>query len=284
MIKTEDKINDTMESVLNKLNSVDIDDLKVDGFQVRSGSKILKFTVQEEIDCNIEDDIRAELKEKLSKRLMQIGKTVKQKLDEMSDFVSTVKNEYESKKVDLDRKLNSANLMPDITYQHTKQGLSLSKGYDDGRLLWLMQAVYWPKYINDRIIDPKYSRRLIHHVLICVETMGDKVMNVTVKKPIGLDHFQHYHHNCWGGWVWPKKWETPDDIIDIAKQAEIVLETVNMGSLASQSPRGLMRASTLEKHSEAKKQDDVDLFSTSNKKSDAIGINDNFQRDNIWST
>jgi len=283
MNEINDKINDTMDSVMKSLDSVSVEDLKVDGFQVRSGNKILKFTVQEEIECNIEDDIRNELKEKLSERLIKIGSTVKQKLDEMSEFVSTIKNEYEHKKVELDRKLNSSNLMPDITYKHSAQGLSLSKAYESGRLTWFMQAVYWPKYINDRIIDPKYSRRLIHHILICIETCGNKVMNVNIKKPIGMESFQHYHENCWGGWVYPKTWETPDDIIEIAKQAEIVLETINTGSLANHSPRGLMRASTLEKHSELRKQKDVELFNTTNKKSEAIGINDGFQRDNVWS-
>ena len=284
MTDLENKVDETMESVINKLNGLHVDDLKVDGFQIRSGNKILKFSVQEETECNIEDEIRKELKDKLSKRLVEIGKNVKSKLDEMSNFVSTIKIEYESKKVDLDRKLSSANLMPDITYRHAQKGLSLSKGYDDGRLLWLVQSVYWPKYVNDRIIDPKYSKRLIHHIIIAVETLGDKVMNVTVRKPIGLDSFNHYHHNCWGAWTWAKTWETPDDILEIAKQAEVVLETVNMGSLADASPRGLMRASTLEKHSEAKKQEDVDNFNSVNKRSDSIGISDSFSRENVWST
>ena len=279
----DSKMKETIDNVMGKLDAFNIDDLKSDGFTIRSGSKILKMTVQEDCEnISLEDEIRNELKDKLSKRLLEIGAKIKGKLDEMSTFVSTVNKEYESKKRELDKKINSTNIMPDITYEHSEQGLSLSKGYD-GTLLWLVQSVYWPKYIDDRIIDPKYSKRLVNHVILTIETSGNKVMNVGVRKPIGLGTFNHYHRDCWGQWSPPREWKTPDDILDIARQAEVVLETINTGSLANHSPRGLMRVSTLEKHSTLRKDGGNTLDFESNKKSDQMGINDNFVRDDIWS-
>lgn len=284
MSKTiETKIKETMDNVMNDINDFSIDDLKSNGFTIRSGNKILKMTVQEDCDnTSIEDEILNELRDKLSERLLNIGAKIKGKLDEMSTFVSTVKNEYESKKRDLDKKINSSNIMPDITYEHTQKGLSLTKGYD-GTLLWLVQSVYWPKYIDDRVIDPKYSKRLVNHVILTIETSGNKVMNVGVRKPIGLGTFNHYHRECWGQWSPPREWKTPDDILDIAHQAEVVLETINTGSLADHSPRGLMRVSTLRKHSTLRDDGGNTLDFESNKRSDQMGINDNFVRDDIWS-
>lgn len=281
MESVEKKKKDIMDSLQNQISGISIDDIKSNGFTIRSGSKILKLSVLEEISIdNIEDDIRKELSKKLSDRLQKIGETIKKKLDDMSSFVSSIKKEYEDEKEKLERRLESNEIMPNITYEHARQGLSLTKG-SNGRLVWMFQSVYWPKYIDNRVIDSSYSKRLINHIIITVETLGDSVMKVGVKKPIGLGDFNHFHTNCWGHWKHNPKWKTPDDIINICKEAEVVLETINTHSLASHSPEGLMRVSTLEKHSTP--MSEAEITHTSNRRSENIGISTGFTRNNIWS-
>jgi hypothetical protein len=80
----------------------------------------------------------------------------------------------------------------------------------------------------------------------------------------GLMAFPHYHQqttqDCWGSWSYPKNWNTPTDILRIAKAAEAVLETINQGSLAEQNPRGLPRINTLLKAVEDISPVDEDLI------------------------
>jgi hypothetical protein len=280
MKSMEDRKEETLEAISDTLNSISVDDLKSDGFTVRSGNKVLKLSVTGEYSLDkMEEEIKEEYKEKLSKNLANINRIIIKKLDDMSKFVSSIKKEYEDKTEKLEKRLESSEIMPNITPEHGNQGLSLTKGYD-GRLIWMFQSVYWPKYVDNRKIEESYSRRLINHIIITVETLGNSVMSVGVKKPIGLGDFDHYHRNCWGNWKHTKEWKTPDDIIRICKEAEVVLETINTGSLASNSPQGLMRVATLMKHS-VPMESSVDF--KANRKAENIGVSTDFTRDNIWS-
>jgi hypothetical protein len=276
---------ETLNSISETLKSLSVDDLKTEGFTIRCGSKVLRMLVDVESDkSSIEDEIREELREKLQSRLNEISRVVKDRIDVMASYIDTLKSDYEDKIREAERRISSATLMPELNINHTKAGLSVSRyGKDDGdRLLWLFQSVYWPKYLDDKLIEPSYSKRLINHILITVETLGESVMNVNVRKPIGFSTFEHYHTNCWGAWKHPKTWKTPDDIIEIAQQAEVVLETINTGSLASRAPRGLVKVSTLRNHTIIKEEGSSDNF-TSNRRSQNMGVDDNFTRDNTWS-
>ncbi|MBU0777886.1 hypothetical protein KKF82_06475 [Patescibacteria group bacterium] len=278
------KIKETVSNMESELSTVIIDNIKTDGFSIRSGNKLLRLVVEEESPIPYEDEIRKELKTKVSQRLLDIGIEMKRRLNELSQYVSKVKDEYEEKKRVLDSKINSNNIMPDVSYKHACKGLSIVKSNNDSnRYMWLVQGVYWPKYINNNVIEPTYSKRLINHVIFLIETSGDSIMNVSVRKPIGLSTFDHYHRNCWGGWKIPRKWKTPDDIIEIARQAEVVLETINVGSVANNSPRGLMRLMTIEKHSIPRGVENREDEHKTNQRSERIGIVDNFSRDDTWS-
>jgi hypothetical protein len=54
--------------------------------------------------------------------------------------------------------------------------------------------------------------------------------------------------DCWGSWRNASNWNTPDDIIHIAKDALAVLETINEGSVAKDNPTGLPRLETVREH------------------------------------
>jgi hypothetical protein len=278
----EDKRKETLESIESSLGSITLDDIKSEGVTVRFGNKIVKMSVVGEYDeSNIENEIREELKKKLQKRLLEVSSVVNKKLNDMSEYFFTLKSELEIKNKELERKMESKNLMPDITLGHLYGGLSLAKG-EDGSLFWVFQSVYWPKYIdNDYVIEPSYSKRLMNHILIVIETRKNKVLNVKLRTPIGFHEFEHYHTNCWGNWKFKNEWETPDDIIAIAKEAEVVLETINTGSLASRSPNGLMRIETLRKHSFLRSKENTEEYKAT-KKMENIGVTDNFARDGLW--
>lgn len=294
MSELERKYKETLEDVDGTISELNIEDLKSEGITVRSGDKVIKFEfMKEESITSIEDDIRAELKDRLTEKLKGVRSKVIEKLDNMSVYVETLKKELESKKKEYDRKISSSNLMPDISSEHAMQGLSVVRDSGSSRsdsYMWLFQAVYWPKYIEKvtnsgeiehRVINSSYSKRLVNHIIITVHTKGNTISNVGVRKPFGLENFSHYHNECWGDWHPQPTWETVDDIIKVAKEAETVLETINTGSLASHSPRGLMRISTLEKHS--KINENVDLNFNVNKKGASMGLSDNYVRDDVWS-
>ena len=57
-----------------------------------------------------------------------------------------------------------------------------------------------------------------------------------------------YQHQ--GTWRFPREYNTADDIIKIAKDAEAVLENVNTGSVANRNPSGLPRIDTLKSNIE----------------------------------
>lgn len=245
---TVDNVKESIDSVLTELS---IDDVKSEGMTVRIGGRVVKLEITEETTLP-EDDIRAEYSEKLTRKLQTIKEKVNEKLSEMSYMVEQNRMDYEEKERELNDRLSSSNIMPNITYEEAKQGLSVvSDG--NGKMVWLYQGVYWPKFVDGRPIDPKYSKRMISPVTIVIKTEDDRVNSVTVRKPIGLGKFSHYHgmsarSDCWGEWNIPSHWKEPSDILSIARESLVVLENVNSHSPGTSSPTGLPRLSTLQQH------------------------------------
>lgn len=279
----ESKKQTTISDIEKALSSVSLDNIRAEGFTIMCGTKVLKLSVTEEkSDSSIEDVIRKELSDKLSERLLKIGDVVKKKLDDMTVYVSQIKSEYEKKTYEVEERLKYSNIMPNITYEHARQGLSLSKGNDKDELKWFYQAVYWPKYIDNSVIDKSYSKRMVSNIVIMVTTFDNKITRVDVKKPIGMGSFEHYHTGCWGNWNYSKEWTTPDDIIKVCKEAEIVLETINTESLANRSPRGLPRVSTVLTHSLERTPAERDVFEASARMRNS-GISADNTREDAWS-
>ena len=168
--------------------------------------------------------------------------------------------------------------MPDVFSSHAEKGLSLVKGRYKDELMWLVQGIYWPKKVNSTPLEGKFSKKMLTQIIYCIETKNDKVIRVSTRKPIDFSYFNHYHQStpdCWGNWKHPAKWETPDDIISIAREAEFVLEDINLGSIADHNPRGLPRLTTVKRH--ILKDDDV----KDEKKLDIGLLNQNARRAGI---
>lgn len=252
-----------IKEVFGLLDSVDTDTLKSDGMTIRSGNRLLKLEVISESPILIEEEIRNELKEKLHERIKLIREKVNKKITEMSDFVQRIKSEYDRKETDLKEQLASATPMPNVTITHARKGLSVIKGNGPDRLTWLVQGIYWPKYLDKKPLKKTFSKKLLSSVIYMIETKGDKILEVSTRKPIGLEFFQHYHQSnpdCWGNWLPKRGWNTPDDIIKCAREAEAVLENINTGSIAKANPVGMPRRDTVLRHV------------TSDEKNDKLGI------------
>lgn len=278
------KEEDIIKDIDGFISDVDLEGIKSEGITIRSGNKLIKFTIDSESDISsIEDDVRKEMKIKITERLTNVREKVLEKLSEMSHYVSTVKNETEQKKREYEKKIANANIMPDITFhEHATQGLSVVKSEknENDSYTWLFQAIYWPKYIDNKIINPSYSKRLMNHIILAIDTTGDKITYVRVLKPFTLERFPHYHDDCWGNWKPVRKWKTIDDIIKVAKEAEVVLETINTGSLAMEDPDGLMDVEILKKHSK-RPEGKAEKFEAS-KRMENMGITEDFERENVW--
>jgi hypothetical protein len=285
----KEELNGDMET---SLADISIDEVKTEGMTLRIGGKVCKFELTEEISLP-EDEIRAEYSAKLTEKLQRIKDVLNEKMSEMTYMTEQYRQDFEEQERKLKRKLEQANLMPEVTFKHAEQGLSVvqtGSGSGQNSLTWLFQGVYWPKYYDGKHIDPKYAKRMISPVTLLIKTVGSRVERVTVNKTIGLSKFDHYHRrgsetDCWGNWKPTSTWSTPDDILKIARKAMAVLENVNPMSPGTVSPAGLPRIETLGQHTlhgeEAKR-----IRHSTNRADERAGIaeTDRGESDDVWST
>ena len=249
-------VDNLKQSMELSLDGISLDDMKTEGMTVRIGGRVVKLEMTEEISLP-EDDIRAEYSAKLTEKLQRIKEVLNEKMSEMTYMVEQNRQDFEEKERELQVRLSSANIMPEITYDHAKAGLSVVKNHYRSQgadvLTWLYQGVFWPKYVDGIPIEPKYAKRMISPVTLEIVTEKDRVSRVVVRKTIGLSKFEHYHSmdsgsDCWGQWAHVKHWSTPDDILQLARDAMAVLENVNTSSPGNRQPTGLPRLGTLTQH------------------------------------
>jgi hypothetical protein len=284
----EERAKKDIEEMWSMLDGIKSDDIELDGLTVRAGNKVLKLEVVSEEPLDIEEEIRKEYRDKLIEKLNIIKKHINDKINSMSDFVSRIRFEYERKEEELTRKLHEAKLMPDVSVEDAKKGLSVVKGTGQDEYIWLVQGIYWPKTLDQEYIDPKYQKKMITPIVVLIETKGKKVQRVSTRQPIGLGYFQHYHQSnpdCWGRWKYPRNWETPIDIINIAQEAQIVLENINSGSLAERRPRGLPRYNTVCRHlTGEKKAPDNKVNLRREEKRVGVEENSNIDESDFWTS
>ncbi|MHC4237532.1 MAG: hypothetical protein ACYSSM_04660 [Planctomycetota bacterium] len=238
--------------MFEQIDSVDVDAIKLEGVTMRLGNKVVRLVVDKESHSDVEEQIKEEYREKLAVQLQTIKDNINNKVSEMSEFVNTLRREYELKERTLQKRLDNTTAMPDLNEEHMYNGLSICKGNYAGELYWLVQGIYWPKYVDRRAIEPNYTKKMMSHIIICIQTKKDKIVSVSTRKPLGFDFFQHYHQanpDCWGKWSAPRGFKNdPNEIIRIAQEVQVVLENINTGSIAKNNPRGLPRRDTLMRH------------------------------------
>ena len=240
-----------LAEMMSNIETVSVDDINLNGFTVRNGTKLLKLEVTGVEDITMVQEIREEFRLKLSEKLSSIKDRLNEKITEVVQYTTQIRMEAERKERELEEKIRNSRPMPDVIMEHAKKGLSVIKGDGRDELTWFVQGIYWPKTIDKIPIDPKYSKKLLTNIVFMIQTKGKNVIRVSTRQPIGLDYFQHYHQHkpdCWGKWKFPSIYNNPNDIIAIARNAEAVLENVNSHSLAERQPRGLPRFATLQRH------------------------------------
>ena len=201
--------------------------------------------------------LREEYDTKLEAEKMKILEQAEKEVAEFKQFAESTLKQSESEILQLKERLKDAAVMPEITYEHAKAGLSVVRGRLGG-LFWMYRTVYIPEFLGDNKLNPSIIKRMITPIIILIETSrGNQVVSISTRT-LTLDYFRHYHRSnshtstpgsdCWGSWYWNQRFETPDDVLKIAQTASNVLSTINPRSIACRKPRGLPRLATLEEN------------------------------------
>lgn len=254
------------KEMLDDLESISVDNLKIGGVRLSFGGKTFKFTDLEITeDAEQEELIRNEYRDKLNQQQGRIREKINAKINQLLLMHQNKQQEFERKEREMKRKYEQAALMPDINENHMLKGLSVVKGNGHDELVWIYRAMYRPRYIlqalgGGRNVRKAIPRRLLNRMtkpmLILIKTKRKNITSIVTKKfendgePLTqLEYFPHYHQqghgDCWGSWNKPNKWTSADDLIRAAKDAEAILETINQGSIAESNPRGLPRLDTI---------------------------------------
>lgn len=294
------EVNNRHKAMIEILESINVESLKSDGLQISVGGKTFRFGDLEVVDDeSVEERIRKEYKEKLNQQQQRIREKINSKINQLLVMHQQKQKELDRKEEKLKRKYSQFSMMPEITNRHMIKGLSVVKGDSHNELIWLYRARFNPRFIiyypgdhysdSNKVKKPLPSRlanRMKQDMLIVIKTRDNQVLSVVTRKVHAtnrnsLSPFPHYHqqqsNDCWGSWKHPKEWSTPDDIIKIGKEAESILETINQGSLANQSPAGCVRINTIIKAVEK-----VDAIPDTIKTTVDQNINDNDS--DIWNS
>lgn len=305
MSPTEDvfttEVNRRHQEMLNELESIDVDALKAEGLRISIGGKSFTFNdVQVVDDESVEDRIRSEYKDKLNTQQQRIREKINAKINQLLVMHQQKQRELDRKEEQMKRKFADTAKMPDINEHHLASGLSVVKGNSNNSLIWIYRAVYNPRFIiyypgnsvSDRNkmkkpIPTRLVNRMKQDMLILIRTKNQNITSVVTRTLKGNEPFPHYHqqtsNDCWGSWDHPREWNSPNDIIRIAKTAESILETINQGSLANRSPAGLPRISTIVNAVEDVDPIDEDIIKSTSGR-DLRRRNDDNVDEDIWSS
>jgi hypothetical protein len=262
----EEEIEARHEEMIRDLETISVDNIKTEGVTLSFGGKTFKFTDLEIIeDKALEDRIRREFREKLNNQSKKIREKINTKINQLLLMHQQKSDELKLKEEKIKNKYKNLVMMPEITKTIFHKGLSVVKGNDNSELIWLYKGKYKPKFLviyedgsaytgSEKVrkaIPTDLIHRLTKPIYIEVTTKNDQITNISTKQTKierGIfPDFSHYHTNCWGSWKsWRnKKWNNPQDILNICKEAEGVLETINQGSIATRGPTGMPRFSTV---------------------------------------
>lgn len=237
--------------ISNYINSSDLDLQKINlnGATIRLGGKVMRLVVDTSVDTNdIEKEIRSELEAKLKSKLVELSSFINSKMNESLSMVESLKSEFQRKEKLLNDQLVNSHPMPSLALDHIRRGLSVVPAGSDG-IGWLVRKTYWPKFIDDSMIDIKTQKKMITNVIVYITSKNEIVREISIRNFHNFDTFDHYHRNCWGNWDWSKRRITnPDDAIKIADDAIAVLEKINSMSIAKRNPVGLPRLDTIRRN------------------------------------
>ncbi len=240
-----------LKDMFTEIDSVNVENIKLNGITVRAGSKLIRLEVVHEEPIEIEDEIREEYRLKLRGKLQEIKTRLNDKINDVVQMTTRVRNEAEEKERELKEKLRRVKAMPEISWAQAKQGVSIVQGESRDEICYLIRGIYYPKFVDERNIDPIYAKKLIAPIIFFFRTVSGRITEFSTRKPQDLAYFPHYHQqrpDCWGDFKYENRFRNVEDLLKIKNDAEAVLENVNTHSIATSNPRGLPRKATLLRH------------------------------------
>lgn len=242
-----EKVNDDITN-----GKIDIEKIKHEGVSLRIGNQLVNFTFSSEKDLTPADEVVKDLQDKFDKQVADVKENFEKQKSQLKFIHDKKVKELEKLRDDLKDKLNDINIMPDITYDHFRRGLTICK--DGPNMVWLYRCEYKARYLNNYLIKEDFvKKKLTKPVIVELKTNQNSVVSLKVLNIDG-SKFVHYHSfsnrdDCWGNWKFnSKRIETPDDAIILCDEAINVLSVINELSIANRAPRGLPRLPTIRKY------------------------------------
>jgi len=233
------EILDIIENNVNFDKHPETKELLSDGITMLVGNKKVKFEISDVEDVPT-DEIYKQVKKLYQEKLYEIWEKINSKIDPLSEEIENMKEKL-SHEVKKSKDLNKNRKMPEMNVSHISQGLSVAPGVDEREIYWYVDGIFRIDSIDGKSIPEESSKFTETPTKMMVKTRDDKITELKIKRWSG-DNFLHYHsiengrEDCWGDFNPYVKWETPDDIIEIAERAFLILRDINTYSIGDSCP------------------------------------------------
>ena len=174
-------------------------------------------------------------------------------LDERTKMVVEAKTaELNTRIEELQHKLDSSFIMPDITYRDICDGLRVY--IEDRYIVWMVPGTYAPKYYqkdNDTYrLTQSCAQDLLRKVYVHMYVYDRRIARMNLLYRESMRRFTHYHSmydaDCWGSLDLNRRIENSYDARALAEEALHSLGIINGDSLAMSFPRELIPINRLQ--------------------------------------
>lgn len=246
--------------------SGDLKELISKGFQIYVGGRVVNFEVTdvEELPA---DRLKEDVKQQFRQKLEQIKESINEKLYSLSESYESIREKLDDE-LQKAKDTNNVVPMPDVYERHAAKGLSVVRGNSNDELIWLYNGYYYVKTVDNKPISDELRKSTIKPVTVRICTRGSRVTSVKLKRFNTLNNFKHYHSmdggstDCWGDWDYSIKWTSPEDIIELGKDALSILTDVNSDSPGTTEPSGLPKLDVLIRNSRGQDENRINGEST----------------------
>lgn len=246
------KLNpEAMKEKLGKTESL----LISEGMTVRIGNRLVKLQVSSE-ETIPDEDLKRDYQMALDQYKKEMAEMYEAYTESMAYTLREKSRTYEEAIAKLQSTVRNKATLPMVLEHQAEAGISVALDDRTKYPVWYFKGVYAPKYVNGKVIDPTFAKKLMTPVVIkIVCDNGYKVSKMIVTQIIGNRKFSHYHsfsgdtRDCWGSFSFQGTvCDDADKAIKLGRDAIVVLETINELSIAQRSPAGLPRFSTVIKY------------------------------------
>ena len=101
------KAQKALQSMFSEIDSVNVDEIVLDGITIRSGKKLVRLEVVHSEEISVESEIREEYRLKLRSKLQEIKTRLNDKINDVVQMTSKIRQEAESKEREMKSKLRA---------------------------------------------------------------------------------------------------------------------------------------------------------------------------------